>query len=77
MPEVFRRSDHKRRLVVFVEGTQADQVRSAPVEPDPAGLGQSLHRYFLLDPLDLGFRYPRRPPSFRKPVKPKLPEKPD
>ena len=70
VPQIFLRADHQARRVVFVEGTEPDQVRAVPHELHTTRFGQSFEGYLPLQPFDLLLRDPRHPPSFpRKPVK--------
>jgi len=73
VPEILRRSDDQRRAAVVVEGAEAQQVGTVPVQLDAPRLGQPLHRYLPFQPFDLGFwdsRHFDRLPE--KPVKRKM-----
>ncbi len=74
VPEVLRRRDHERGLVVLVEGTQPEEVRPVALELHATGFGQALHRHLALQPLDsppAGCGAMETPPR-QKPVKPKM-----
>ena len=64
VPQIFPRADNERRRVVFVERAQADEVRSVSFQLHPARFGQSLHRDFVLEPLDLALRDARHRSPF-------------
>ena len=53
VPQIFLRADHQTRRVVFVEGTQTDEVRAVLFQLDPPRFGQTFERDFALEPLDL------------------------
>jgi len=56
VPEVLGRRDHERWLSIRVKRAQPSQVCSVAFQLDALRFRQPLHRYFLLDPLDLRFR---------------------
>jgi hypothetical protein len=69
VPQILARRDDQRRLMIVMERAQADQVRSVALKLDPSRLGQPLHRYFSLQPLDLMLRNPRHSGFSQKGVK--------
>lgn len=64
VPEVLLGADHQTGLVIVMEGTEANQVRSVALELDPARLRQTLQRHLPFQPLDLTLRDARHLISF-------------
>ena len=48
MPEVLRGRDDQRRVVVVVEGAQAEKIGAVPGKPDAGALSQPLDGDFFL-----------------------------
>jgi hypothetical protein len=63
MPKIFAWSDDKRRIVIFMERTQPDQVRPVTLQLDPSRFRQPLDRNFRLQPLHLMLRESRHRPA--------------